>query len=236
MRCDVRPIISDGETLYIDPFADPISCGCFNEHSARPWLQCDTHGCCMTYSKMEWCPKVHSCNDVIELHRYGQARRQTRNIWASHPASKWSIPMPPSELENWRGVHSLEDCLFMGNMPDMATSPPVLNTAIFNLVSAGRLLISTQATLGKLLKDIDVRKAMHDACHGEACERVLNEWECVSRRPIETAKALAEQMEKVVTKQRELFDGCWTLIELILRGDNDVEVLLVNEFEVVMDS
>jgi hypothetical protein len=185
---------------------------------------------------MEWCPEVHSCNDVIELHRYEQARRQTRNIWASHPASQWSIPMPPSEPENWRSVRSLEDCLFMGNMPDMTTSPPVLNTAIFNLVSAGRLLISTQATLGKLLKDINARKAMHDACHGEACDRVLNEWECVSRRPIETAEALAGQMERVVTKQRELFNGCWTLIEFILRGDHDVEGLLVNEFEVAMDS
>lgn len=236
MRCDVRPIISDGEILYIDPFAEPISCWCFNEHSARPWLQCDTHGCCMTYSKMEWCPEVHSCNDVIELHRYEQARRQTRNIWASHPASQWSIPMCPSELEKWCGVRTLEDCLFMGNMPDMATSPPVLNTAILNLVSAGRILIATQATLDKLLQDIDARKAMHEACHGEACERVLNEWECVSRQPIETAKALAEQMRGVVTKQRELFHGCWALIEFILRGDTNVEELFIGKFEVVMDS
>jgi hypothetical protein len=123
----------------------------------------------------------------------------------------------------------------MGNMPDMATSPAVLNTAILNLVSAGRILIATQITLDKLFRDVGARKAMHDACHGQACERVLNEWECVSRQPIETAKALAEQMKGVVTKQRELFDGCWALIEFILRGDNNVEELLIDEFEVVMD-
>lgn len=43
-------------------------------------------------------------------------------------------------------------------------------------------------------------------------------------------------MEGVVTKQRELFDRCWALIEFMLRGDNNVEELLIDEFEVVMDS
>ncbi|KAF5000751.1 hypothetical protein FGRMN_1519 [Fusarium graminum] len=216
MRCDVRPVISDGENRYIDPFAEPISCACFGEHSVRPWLQCDTHGCCMKCSEMEWCPEVHSCNDVIELHRYGQARRQTRNIWGPAVGSMWNLPMRPIQPESWQHIQNLEDCLFMGGMPYMTAFSPILNTAVINLVGAGRLILSNKSMLDDLQNSIDARKAMHDASHGEACERVLNEWECVSRRPIETAKAFANQTKRVLIKQQELFESSWALIKNIM--------------------
>ncbi|KAJ4254366.1 hypothetical protein NW762_009960 [Fusarium torreyae] len=235
MSCDTRSIISDGTTLYADPFAEPISCGCHAEHSIRPWLQCETHGCCMKKTKMEWCPEIDSCSEVIELHRYVQARRRLRNIWGASRGSVWSLPIVPSKDEDWRYVRELDDCLFAAGMPYTTASEPVFSEALHNLVCAGRLIVDTQAQLNGLYNCIDKKREMHDYFHGEACERVLNEWECAARGPIESCEALARQMGKALMKQMEVFEAAWRLIQTIMWNEMVDEELIVDELEIVMD-
>ncbi|KAF4345936.1 hypothetical protein FBEOM_78 [Fusarium beomiforme] len=100
MRCDARPIISDGSSFITNPFAKPLPCSCGSKHYLRPILRCDNHGCCMRKISMEWCPDVAECNEVFEVHRYVQSHHQPQpqNIWASenmvggNVLSLWNIP------------------------------------------------------------------------------------------------------------------------------------------------
>ncbi|KAF5021447.1 hypothetical protein F66182_6511 [Fusarium sp. NRRL 66182] len=233
MRCDMRAIISDGETIYADPFAEPISCGCLSE-KLRPWLQCDTHGCCLTYAKMQYCPKISSCNDVVQLHRYVQASRQPTNIWRTSHDSVWSLPFA-QVTNDWRDIRELDACLFPTGMPCTTSFGPVFNEALHNLVAAGRLIAATQLRMDALLNDVGSRRTKHDRLHGEACERVLNEWECAARGPIETGEALAKQMGKALGKQMEVFDASLELMQTVVLVERVSEELVVDELVVVMD-
>ncbi|RGP77505.1 hypothetical protein FLONG3_4424 [Fusarium longipes] len=239
MRCDMRPVISSGATIYTDPFAEPISCTCANEHLSRPWFQCDDHGCCMKTARMEWCPEIHTCNQVIELDRYVQARPRPRNIWKTSTSSIWSLPKTHDEPEGWPEVRDVTDFLFPNGMPHMETVSPHLSGAVGNLIHVGRLMVILEAELAKLLDDIHIRREMHNAFHGSHCERVLNEWECSARRPIEAGEAMAAQAGKTLATQRELFDASWMLIKEILNDHKEKAALardlVVNELEVVRD-
>ncbi|KAG8671228.1 hypothetical protein FPOAC2_04555 [Fusarium poae] len=239
MRCDMRPVISSGNTIYTDPFAETTSCTCANEHLARPWLQCDDHGCCMKTSKMEWCPEVHACNYVTELQRYVQTRPRSRNIWKTTTSSIWSLPPPQDEPESWIKVTDVIDDLFPTGMPHMETISPHLAEAVDNLVYVGRLIVTLEAQLSNLLDDIQMRRDVHDAFHGSQCERVLNEWECKARSPIETGEALTIQMRKTLATQRTLFNASWTFVDEIMRDHEEkmslVKGLTVQELEVVWD-
>ncbi|KAL4724052.1 hypothetical protein ACLX1H_008658 [Fusarium chlamydosporum] len=225
MRCDMRPVISSGATIYTDPFAETISCICANKHLGRPWLQCDDHGCCMKTAKMEWCPDVHTCNEVIELNRYVQARPRPRNIWKTSTSSIWSLPTAQDEFEGWVYVRDVVDFLFPKGMPHMETISPHLNNAIGNLLHVGRLIVNLEARLAKLLDNIQIRREMHNAFHGSQCERVLNEWECRAKRPIESGEAMAAQLGKTLAAQRQLFDASWALINEILKDHKEKKTL-----------
>lgn len=239
MRCDMRPVISSGITVYTDPFADTLSYTCFNEHLDRPWLQCDDHGCCMKTSKMKWCPDINTCNEVIELHRYVQARPRRRNIWKTSTSSIWSLPPTQDEPESWAPVLDATDFLFPTGMPHMESISPHLNGAVGNLLHVGRLIVALEAKMAKLLDDIQIRRQMHDAFHGAQCERVLNDWECRARGPIEAGEAMLAQMDKTLAAQRELFNASWLLVQEILRDHEDkttlVRDLTVKKLRVVRD-
>jgi hypothetical protein len=193
----------------------------------------------MKTARMEWCPDVHTCNQVIELHGYVQARPRSRNIWKTSTSSIWSLPTTQDEPESWVEVRDVIDFLFPKGMPHMETVSPHLTGAAGNLLHVGRLIVTLEAKLANLLDDIHIRREMHNAFHGSQCERVLNEWECSARRPIETGEAMASQMGKTLATQRELFDASWMFINEILRDHKGkttlVEDLTVKELEVVRD-
>ncbi|WXC44908.1 hypothetical protein QX201_004644 [Fusarium graminearum] len=239
MRCDMRPVISSGATIYTDPFAETMSCTCINEHLARPWLQCDDHGCCMKTAKMEWCSDVHTCNHVTELHRYNQARPRSRNIWKTTTSSIWSLPTPLEEPESWIEVVDVINALFPKGVTHMETISPHLDEAVNNLLHVGRLIVTLEAQLANLLDDIHFRREVHNAFHGLQCERVLNEWECKARGPIEAGAAMATQMRKTLATQRRLFEASWSFIDVILRYHEEkptsVEDFAVKKLEVVWD-
>jgi hypothetical protein len=81
---------------------------------------------------------------------------------------------------------------------------------------------------------------MHNAFHGAQCERVLNDWECRARGPIEAGEAMLAQMDKTLAAQRELFNASWLLVQEILRDHEDksalVNDLTVKKLRVVRDN
>jgi hypothetical protein len=121
----------------------------------------------------------------------------------------------------------------------METISPHLAEAVDNLVYVGRLIVTLEAQLSNLLDDIQMRRDVHDAFHGSQCERVLNEWECKARSPIETGEALTIQMRKTLATQRTLFNASWTFVDEIMRDHEEkmslVKGLTVQELEVVWD-
>ncbi|PHH69466.1 hypothetical protein CDD82_7744 [Ophiocordyceps australis] len=73
LRCDVRPIISDGHDKIVDGYAEPQRCGCAPDEQRKPRLQCLEHGCCRAATKTHLCADPDSCGDTISFHVYRQA-------------------------------------------------------------------------------------------------------------------------------------------------------------------
>ncbi|KAG5797522.1 hypothetical protein H9Q69_003460 [Fusarium xylarioides] len=222
MRCDARPVISDGSKYYTDSFANPLPCRCGPEHFVPSYLRCEDHGCCMKKVRMVWCPHVADCNVVYEVHRYVQSYRRPRNIWGpinmhgDSSDSLWSLPMIQEKQETWNHVPDLEKCLFTGKMPHLTAVPPPFCLAVVNLLNIGRLLVQTKVRLHEVSIDAAVRRTMHTTFHGEACSRVLNEWECPLQGHTVTAEELVEQTLQGLVKQWEIFNTCWTFIQSIM--------------------
>ncbi|KAH7264947.1 uncharacterized protein BKA55DRAFT_557404 [Fusarium redolens] len=241
MRCDARPVISDGNNVYTDPFAYPLPCSCSSEHFVLRYLRCEDHGCCMKKLEMDWCPNVADCNEVYEVHRYVQSHRKPRNIWGpinmlgDNFSSLWSIPQIQEKVKPWDSVPDLEKCLFIGKMPHLTAVLPPFQQAVQNLVNTGRLIVQTQDQLGALRNDIAIRRTMHDTFHGEACSRVLNEWECPVQGPIATGEMLDGQMVKSLVKQQEIFNTCWTFIQSIMWSRQVGKSLMLKNVPVVWD-
>ncbi|KAI1019766.1 hypothetical protein LB504_009563 [Fusarium proliferatum] len=241
MRCDARPVISDGTKVYTDPFAYPLPCSCGPEHFVSSYLRCEDHGCCMKKVSMDWCPHVSDCNEVYEVHRYVQSHRRPRNIWGPINMlgdsfnSLWSLPMIQEKQNTWDHVPDLENCLFTGKMPHLTAVPPPFCKAVENLTNTGRLIVQTQDQLGALRNEAAVRRTMHDTFHGEACSRVLNEWECPLQGPIATAELLDKQMVKNLVKQQEIFNTCWTFIQSMMWSRQVGKDLMIQNVPVVWD-
>ncbi|KAF5714305.1 hypothetical protein FMUND_7485 [Fusarium mundagurra] len=241
MRCDARPVISVGSKVYTDPFACPLPCSCGPEHFVPSYLRCEDHGCCMKKVRMEWCPHVADCNEVFEIHRYVQSYRRPRNIWGpinmlgDSSDSLWSLPMIQEEQEAWSHAPDLEDCLFTGKMPHLTAVPPPFRMAVDNLSNIGYLIVDTQKQLDAVHKDADARRTMHNTFHGQACSRVLNEWECPLQRSVVAAEQIEEQTLKNLVKQREIFNTCWTFIQSIMWSRQVGKDLMVQDVPVVWD-
>ncbi|KAF5538390.1 hypothetical protein FNAPI_11139 [Fusarium napiforme] len=241
MRCDARPVISDGSKDYTDPLASPLPCSCGPQHFVPSYLRCDNHGCCMKKVRMNWCPHVADCNEVYEVHRYVQSYRQPRNIWGPIDTngdsfdSLWSLPMIQEKKKAWKHAPNLEKCLFTGKIPHLTAVPPPFRMAVENLANTGRLIAQTKYQLDALRNGTAVRKILHNAFHGEACSRVLNAWECPIQGPIVTAELLEEQMAKNLVKQKEIFNTCWTFIQDMMWSRQVGKDLMIQNVPVVWD-
>ncbi|KAM5346457.1 hypothetical protein ACJ41O_009462 [Fusarium nematophilum] len=230
----MRPILSNGSQVFVDSFAQPLRCGCCPDEDIRPWLQCDSHACCMVTARFVWCPLIDTCNEVIEIHRYVQARPKAQDIW------NWAVLTPPPDHDgpiddDWCVIPALEESLFATwPPPHITTTTPLFRMALDNLITSGRLIVQTQMQLAALVEELAKRRALHDAWHGKACERVLNEWECVARRPIETGEAVAAHMSRVLALQIDMFDKNLRLLQMVAAGEGDVEELMMRKPDVVM--
>ncbi|KAF9771106.1 hypothetical protein IL306_011271 [Fusarium sp. DS 682] len=242
MRCDARPVISDGSSLFTNPFAGPLPCTCGPEHHVRSYLRCDDHGCCMRRIYMDWCPNIAECNEIFEVHRYIQSHRKPRNVWGPKNmvggkfSSFWNMPTVHKKQKAWDYVPDFESCLFANKMPHLTTITPPFRMAIKNLVSVGHLIIETQAYLSALEHDIDVRRAMHNAFHGTICESVLNTHECAALPPIATGEWLLQKMRKNFVDQKKIFNACWTFIQSMMWARKVDDSLMLKELAVTWDN
>ncbi|KAF4978877.1 hypothetical protein FZEAL_4818, partial [Fusarium zealandicum] len=140
---------------------------------------------------MLWCPDVDTCNEVIELHRYLQARPRSQDIWSAGYPIIFDRRFEKSAVDNWCDIQPIDEVLFSAcGLPHLSLLPPLFRHILTNLITTGRLVVTSQTQLAALIEDLDKRRILHDAFHGEACERVLNEWECSAKRPIEAGDAL----------------------------------------------
>ncbi|VZH89029.1 unnamed protein product [Fusarium fujikuroi] len=149
--------------------------------------------------------------------------------------SLWSLPMIQEKQNTWDHVPDLENCLFTGKMPHLTAVPPPFCKAVENLTNTGRLIVQTQDQLGALRNEAAVRRTMHDTFHGDACSRVLNEWECPLQGPIATAELLDKQMVKNLVKQQEIFNTCWTFIQSMMWSRQVGKDLMIQNVPVVWD-
>jgi len=149
--------------------------------------------------------------------------------------SLWSLPMIQEKQKTWDHLPDLENCLFTGKMPHLTAVPPPFCKAVENLANTGRLIVQTQDQLGALRNEVAVRRTMHDAFHGEACSRVLNEWECLLQGPMVTGELLEKQMVKNLVKQQEIFNTCWTSIQSMMWSRQVGKDLMIQNVPVVWD-
>ncbi|ODA82179.1 hypothetical protein RJ55_00685 [Drechmeria coniospora] len=75
MRCDARPIISNGEVEIVNGYSEPTACMCGKQDDIKERLRCDWHGCCRTATRVHLCEKAGQCL-TVPFHRYFQSRME----------------------------------------------------------------------------------------------------------------------------------------------------------------
>jgi hypothetical protein len=143
--------------------------------------------------------------------------------------------MIQEKKKTWKYAPNLEKCLFTGKIPHLTAVPPPFCKAVENLANIGRLIVQTQAQLGPLRNKAAARRTLHNIFHGEACSRVLNEWECPLQGPIVDLELRGEQMAKNLVKQKEIFNTCWTFIQDMMWSRQAGKDLMIQNVPVVWD-
>ncbi|KAL2106773.1 hypothetical protein VUR80DRAFT_6228 [Thermomyces stellatus] len=107
LRCDVRPLISDGDRDIVSGYSDPVSCACTPNPAIVPWLQCPDHGCCRTISRLRRCTNINPCKNPRPFHLYEQAHTST-DPWPELPVLDKAFhtrATPPTwECPAWRSA------------------------------------------------------------------------------------------------------------------------------------
>lgn len=231
LRCDVRPTISVKIDL-VDPLAEPARCNCSANNEVKPWLRCDEHGCCMITAKMAWCPDSENCTVTLDYHRYHQAPCNVRSSWnAGGPGlpdlhATFDVTDP-----KWERLLAFDELFFDGANLQFNPSPPLYVTALDSMIIAGRLIQETKVTLASLKRETGaMTREHHDEC-GEACEWVLNEWECRSITPIDARRKLMSLFTELLQVETDLFDASWKLLQASLRLETGESKAKVEEHE-----
>ncbi|KAF7553226.1 hypothetical protein G7046_g7157 [Stylonectria norvegica] len=233
LRCDVRPLISDGETLIVDPYATPNTCACPVNLQVKPWFRCDEHGCCMVTGKMHRCSQPETC-EIIVYHQYEQTQVQNAIFCQGWHGSmlprlceKWDLP----KAAPWPVIPILHP------ISPSITSHPCVMRSLTNVRAAGRLVRATQLYMADLLVELAQRRTDHNAEHG-ACERVLNSWECEELGAMATLEALLAMYARIQKKQANLFRACCGLLAMLEdgmggMGQDVVKGLVMEEMEIL---
>ncbi|EQL00871.1 hypothetical protein G6O67_008035 [Ophiocordyceps sinensis] len=72
MRCDARPLLSDGQAKIVDSYGQPRACECRRDADIKRWLRCEHHGCCRAAAKTYLCVDPGSCKGTVLFHGYEQ--------------------------------------------------------------------------------------------------------------------------------------------------------------------
>lgn len=204
LMCDVRPVICDGNQIYVDPYAKPVPCNC----NARPFIlarfSCEDHSCCMRIEKMVYCTNEQPCLPFL-YHRYEQKR--CRNVWGTptHWDTYWAdanifLPAWP-EIPLFDAGTNLHSENLSGPVPSESDH---LIRARLNVLTTGRLIASMVETLDRARNRLAFLRERHYVRHG-SCERVLNPWECDDITPIQELDGVVHEMLRTLGRQMNLF-------------------------------
>ncbi|KAF4345937.1 hypothetical protein FBEOM_79 [Fusarium beomiforme] len=121
-------------------------------------------------------------------------------------------------------------------MPPLTSITTPFRVAMDNLLKTGVLIVNTQADLSALERHIAGRRDLHNAFHGEICERLLNSWECDAQNPIATGDELVQIMKENLVMQRKTFNASWTFIQSIMWGRKVDNSLILKGLTVAWDN
>ncbi|KAH7350142.1 hypothetical protein B0T11DRAFT_333148 [Plectosphaerella cucumerina] len=165
MRCDVRPVLSDGENQLLDPYASPNHCRCpIDRRSRHP---CRDHGCCSLSVRMYECPA--RCRAAIIYHTYTQRQ--------SHKG----VHFRPDEAERrWRDLPVFDGAIFPvasrqggseGSTRTCAAESVEFRLARDQILEIGRVIDQTLLEIDDAQADARRLARWHDREHGSRCGR-----------------------------------------------------------------
>ncbi|OLN97817.1 hypothetical protein CCHL11_02638 [Colletotrichum chlorophyti] len=217
MACDIRPVISSTRTIYVNPYQTPPDCKCTHPpargpHSIPRSQRCRSHGCCRREVTVYLCPRL--CRRMIKYHRYVRVNDHEGN----HPVDAFcdSYPRRPrsrsyaskSSHAHWPRLRTFD------REPDFhAVESADLRFAISELLDIGGILLHAEDELEKARLRIERERARHRSSHGDACERVLQEWECSWTRRVTEMEKDRDDL-KLST---EVLADCWVKYVGLLR-------------------
>lgn len=126
LRCDVRPLISDGARDIVSGYSDPLPCHCPPNPAVARWLRCLDHGCCRTITRLRRCNDTKPCPHPTPFHFYEQVTRASTTPWPDLPILDNAFHATPS--------------------PNSSDSP-VWRAALLELVGAGEKIKVAQALM-----------------------------------------------------------------------------------------
>lgn len=163
MRCDVRPVLSDGENQLLDPYATPNRCRCHGDRRSRH--PCRHHGCCSLSVRMYECPA--RCRASIIYHIYTQ--RQSRRNVHFHATD---------QERRWRDLPVFDGAIFSiasrqggyeGTPHTCVEESVEFRLARDQMLEIGRVLDETLLEIDDTQTDARRLKRWHDRGHGPRC-------------------------------------------------------------------
>ncbi|KAH6693899.1 hypothetical protein F5X68DRAFT_199843 [Plectosphaerella plurivora] len=200
MRCDVRPVLSDGENQLLDPYASPNHCRCPSDRRTRH--PCRDHGCCSLSVRMYECPA--RCRSAIIYHLYTQRQ------------SSKGVHFRPDELERrWRDLPCFDGAIFpiADGARACAAESVEFRLARDQILEVGRVLDQTLLEIDDAQADARTLARWHDREHGSRCAR-RQQSACSGMERVLNAKEHFEDLALALEGYRQL----WRRWKVFLRG------------------
>ncbi|KAI6780969.1 uncharacterized protein J7T54_003111 [Emericellopsis cladophorae] len=83
LRCDVRPLFSNGEKPIVDTQSTPPPCDCEQDTDIPNALRCPQHGCCMLTKTTIYCTRPNVC-EFWDCYLYEQRQPTPATLWTQH--------------------------------------------------------------------------------------------------------------------------------------------------------
>ena len=219
LRCDTRPVLSDGENLLIDPYGPPRRCRCRTDRHMRPQYRCSDHGCCYISSRRYTCPA--NCRTSTLYHVYIQRNtnpgvhfhRSTREPeWRDLPIFDGNIFPIASTSASESGRHSRE-----GGHTCPSESVE-FRLARDQILEVGRILDHGLQEIDKARFEEQRLTHRHYEEHGSRCGRYSRTRDCTWRERIRNSQEHGDNIQTAVQGFRQLWRRWKVYLRNLERG------------------
>lgn len=212
LRCDVRPVLSNGKTALVDPYAIPRRCRCRHERQVWSRHHCRDHGCCSLSVRRYTCES--SCRTSIVYHVYIPRVEETgvhfqrsardpewrdlsvfdNNVFpVSSRRSSFSSSSRAEQVEYTCSAESVE-----------------FKLARDQILKTGRVLNATLLDFDDARSDVRTLTHRHAAAHGSRCGRSSHSRDCTWVERIDNAREQCDDLEAVAGGFKQLWRR-WTV-------------------------